>query len=175
VLLYIRGQNSSFTGLIRRVLRHNRVSFGFIAEQVTSSTHLGSRGLAAFLRSPTPAPSFGFASEVIFPRRSETHHPPEPCSIVDALLIRHILVGTLQFCFIKPVIAATVIALSLTGYYKDGDLSLTNNGYPYIVIIYNTSITVALYALLMFYGATKEHLKYVLAANHCFFIGRRLD
>eukprot|EP00042_Codosiga_hollandica_P025531 m.114799 g.114799 ORF g.114799 m.114799 type:complete len:437 (+) comp51901_c0_seq4:178-1488(+) len=66
--------------------------------------------------------------------------------------------GTLQFCVIKPVMAVCIIVFSATGYYEDGDFH-PDSAYPFIIVIYNVSISVALYALVMFYSATKEHLR----------------
>ncbi|XP_055877563.1 transmembrane protein 184B-like isoform X1 [Biomphalaria glabrata] len=65
--------------------------------------------------------------------------------------------ATLQFCFIKPVMAILTLLLQAFGYYKDGNFSPLG-GYLYITIIYNISVSLALYALIMFYLATKELL-----------------
>ena len=65
--------------------------------------------------------------------------------------------GTLQFCFIKPVMSLIVIILQAYGLYQDGDWG--SKGYLPITIIYNISISVALYALFLFYWGTKEILK----------------
>merc|ERR1719489_491921 len=56
--------------------------------------------------------------------------------------------GTLQFCFIKPVMSVVVIILQAFGYYHDGNWS--SEGYFAITIICNISISVALYALFLF-------------------------
>jgi len=66
--------------------------------------------------------------------------------------------GTLQFCFIKPVMSVIVIILQAFGYYHDGNWS-PSEGYLYTTIIYNLSISIALYALFLFYFATKEVLR----------------
>ncbi|XP_065826408.1 transmembrane protein 184B-like [Oscarella lobularis] len=66
--------------------------------------------------------------------------------------------ATLQFCFIKPLVAIITIILHATGHYKDGDWSL-NHAYLYEMLAYNISITLALYALVLFYCATKEILR----------------
>ncbi|KJH43855.1 hypothetical protein DICVIV_10117 [Dictyocaulus viviparus] len=65
--------------------------------------------------------------------------------------------ATLQFCFIKPVMA--VITLILTGMnkYEDGNWS-ADQGYLYITLVYNVSISLALYGLFLFYTATRELL-----------------
>jgi len=66
--------------------------------------------------------------------------------------------GTLQFCFIKPIMSIIVIILQAKGLYRDGNWS-SGEGFLYITIIYNLSISLALYALLVFYFATKDLLR----------------
>lgn len=65
--------------------------------------------------------------------------------------------GTLQFCFIKPIMSLIVIILQAYGLYQDGDWN--SPGYLPITVIYNFSITIALYALFLFYWGTKEMLR----------------
>jgi hypothetical protein len=65
--------------------------------------------------------------------------------------------ATLQFCIIKPLMAIITLILQSYGYYRDGDFSI-HSGYLYVTIIYNTSITIALFALAVFYQATREML-----------------
>ncbi|KAK7507830.1 hypothetical protein BaRGS_00000795 [Batillaria attramentaria] len=65
--------------------------------------------------------------------------------------------ATLQFCIVKPVMAILTLLLQAFGYYKDGNFSPAS-GYLYITIIYNISVSLALYALLLFYFATRELL-----------------
>ena len=65
--------------------------------------------------------------------------------------------GTLQFCVIKPLMSMLIIIINLLGYYHDGNINLTT-GYFWISIIYNISIFIALYSLLLFYEATKDFL-----------------
>ncbi|KAK3777097.1 hypothetical protein RRG08_004265 [Elysia crispata] len=65
--------------------------------------------------------------------------------------------ATLQFCFIKPIMAVLTLLLQAFGYYKDGNFA-PDSGYLYITIIYNISVSLALYALIMFYLATKDLL-----------------
>ena len=62
--------------------------------------------------------------------------------------------ATLQFCFVKPLMSIMTLYLMATGRYKDGDWSL-NNSYIYITMIYNVSVSLALYGLYLFYQATK--------------------
>ena len=66
--------------------------------------------------------------------------------------------ATLQFCVIKPVMSFIVIILQSYGLYQDGNWSL-DLAYFYVTIVYNFSISLALYALFLFYFATKEMLK----------------
>jgi len=62
--------------------------------------------------------------------------------------------ATLQFCFVKPLMSIMTLFLQATGRYKDGDWGLDNN-YIYITMIYNISVSLALYGLYLFYQATK--------------------
>ena len=65
--------------------------------------------------------------------------------------------ATLQFCLLKPVMAFVIIFLQSSGHYHDGDWS-ANGGYIYITLIYNFSVSLALYGLYLFYFATKDLL-----------------
>ncbi|XP_073504221.1 transmembrane protein 184A [Phyllobates terribilis] len=65
--------------------------------------------------------------------------------------------ATLQFCIVKPIMAVVTIILQAFGKYHDGDFNV-QSGYLYITIIYNFSVSLALYALFLFYFATKELL-----------------
>ncbi|XP_067406966.1 transmembrane protein 184A [Emydura macquarii macquarii] len=66
--------------------------------------------------------------------------------------------ATLQFCIVKPLMAVITIVLQAFGKYHDGDFNI-HSGYLYITIIYNFSVSVALYALFLFYFATVELLR----------------
>lgn len=65
--------------------------------------------------------------------------------------------ATLQFCAVKPMMSIMTLYLVSTNRYKDGDWSL-DNGYIYITMIYNVSVSLALYGLYLFYQATKNLL-----------------
>jgi len=65
--------------------------------------------------------------------------------------------ATLQFCLIKPTMAAITLILTMMGKYEDGNWSL-EQGYIYITAIYNCSISLALYGLFLFYTATRDLL-----------------
>jgi len=66
--------------------------------------------------------------------------------------------ATLQFCVVKPVMSFITIWLQSYGLYQDGDWD-AGLGYLYITLIYNISISLALYALFLFYFATRELLR----------------
>ncbi|XP_065416134.1 transmembrane protein 184A isoform X1 [Chrysemys picta bellii] len=66
--------------------------------------------------------------------------------------------ATLQFCVVKPLMAIVTIVLQAFGKYHDGDFNI-HSGYLYITIIYNFSVSMALYALFLFYFATLELLR----------------
>ncbi|XP_023024260.1 transmembrane endosomal protein [Leptinotarsa decemlineata] len=65
--------------------------------------------------------------------------------------------ATLQFCIVKPLMAFVIIFLQSFGHYRDGDWS-PDGGYIYITIIYNISVSLALYGLFSFYFATRDLL-----------------
>jgi len=65
--------------------------------------------------------------------------------------------ATLQFCAVKPMMSIIVLVLESAGKYRDGDWS-PDGGYLYITMIYNFSVSLALYGLILFYQATKDLL-----------------
>ncbi|XP_034249473.1 transmembrane protein 184B isoform X2 [Thrips palmi] len=65
--------------------------------------------------------------------------------------------ATLQFCLVKPLMAFVIIILQSFGHFHDGDWS-PDGGYLYITIIYNISVSLALYGLFLFYFATRDLL-----------------
>lgn len=72
-------------------------------------------------------------------------------------ILRFCKQATLQFCAVKPLMSVITLILQPFGKYSDGDWR-PDSGYLYITIIYNISITLALYGLVLFYFATKELL-----------------
>ena len=66
--------------------------------------------------------------------------------------------ATLQFCIVKPVMSFVTIWLQSYGLYEDGNWDAAK-GYLYITLIYNVSISLALYALFLFYFGTKDLLR----------------
>ncbi|XP_029692023.1 transmembrane protein 184B-like isoform X1 [Takifugu rubripes] len=65
--------------------------------------------------------------------------------------------ATLQFCVVKPLMAMITVILQAFGKYKDGDFNVAS-GYLYVTIIYNISVSLSLYALFLFYFATRDLL-----------------
>ncbi|KAK0396591.1 hypothetical protein QR680_001778 [Steinernema hermaphroditum] len=65
--------------------------------------------------------------------------------------------ATLQFCLIKPFMAFATLLFLMAGKYEDGNWSL-DQGYIYITIVYNVSVSLALYGLYLFYTATRDLL-----------------
>ncbi|XP_008328509.1 transmembrane protein 184B-like isoform X3 [Cynoglossus semilaevis] len=65
--------------------------------------------------------------------------------------------ATLQFCVVKPLMAIITVILQAFGKYRDGDFNVAS-GYLYATIIYNISVSLSLYALFLFYFATRELL-----------------
>eukprot|EP00117_Sycon_ciliatum_P007916 scpid64365/ scgid10844/ Transmembrane protein 184A len=66
--------------------------------------------------------------------------------------------ATLQFCFVKPIVAIITIILKADNKYSEGNWE-PSKGYLYQTIVYNFSISLALYALILFYYATRDLLK----------------
>ncbi|KAA0706347.1 Transmembrane protein 184B [Triplophysa tibetana] len=66
--------------------------------------------------------------------------------------------ATLQFCVVKPLMAVITLILQAFGKYRDGDFNVAS-GYLYITIIYNISVSLSLYALFLFYFATRDLLE----------------
>uniref|UniRef100_A0A8C1TR28 Transmembrane protein 184ba n=1 Tax=Cyprinus carpio TaxID=7962 RepID=A0A8C1TR28_CYPCA len=65
--------------------------------------------------------------------------------------------ATLQFCVVKPLMAMVTVILQAFGKYRDGDFNVAS-GYLYVTIIYNISVSLSLYALFLFYFATRDLL-----------------
>ena len=63
----------------------------------------------------------------------------------------------LQFVIIKPITAIAAIILHQYDVYCEGEWDF-NCGYIYISTINNTSVSIALYYLVLFYLATEERL-----------------
>ncbi|XP_030462373.2 uncharacterized protein LOC115682328 [Syzygium oleosum] len=81
--------------------------------------------------------------------------PPMP---LDGRFIRRCKQGCLQFVILKPILVAVTFVLYAKGKYHDGNFSPAQS-YLYLTIIYTLSYTMALYALVLFYVASKNLLQ----------------
>lgn len=77
---------------------------------------------------------------------------------LDAKFLRLLRQGVIQFVIVKIVLTLVMLGLGIAGLYDEGHYKLTR-GYLYVVVLKNASIFVALYALVVFYLATKTYLK----------------
>jgi hypothetical protein len=68
------------------------------------------------------------------------------------------LISTLEYVQVKPLLAAATLITKACGKYNEGDFR-ANSGYLYITVIYNLSITTALYCLAMFWACVSDDLK----------------
>lgn len=66
---------------------------------------------------------------------------------------------TLQYVLIRPFMAFVAMCLQVAGRYCPGELTQFNSGYPWITAIGLISVTVAMYALVLFYVVAKKELK----------------
>eukprot|EP00116_Pleurobrachia_bachei_P019156 sb/3479418/ len=76
----------------------------------------------------------------------------------DIKFLRFCKKSTLQFCAVKPIVSIITIILEANNQFHENNLR-PKYGYLYVTIIYNISVTLALYALVLFYLATREILK----------------
>ncbi|XP_047143277.1 transmembrane protein 184A isoform X1 [Hydra vulgaris] len=77
--------------------------------------------------------------------------------VLNIEFLRFCKKAAIQFCIMKPVMAALILVLEGTGNYGDGDFR-PDRGYLYITLLYNFSYSVALYGMFLFYSATKDLL-----------------
>jgi len=64
----------------------------------------------------------------------------------------------LQYTWVKPLLAVATIAMKATGTFQEGYIGL-KSGYLWSGIIYNTSITITLYALALFWVCMTHDLQ----------------
>eukprot|EP00756_Hemistasia_phaeocysticola_P045194 Hpha_TRINITY_DN18954_c0_g1::TRINITY_DN18954_c0_g1_i1::g.17541::m.17541 len=89
-------------------------------------------------------------------------HPWPFCRLrpfsLNVTLIHKVRVSILQFMVLKPLCAVIIIVLTAQGKYGSsfGDFK---KGYIYVTLVYNVSITIALYGLMYFYIATHNMLR----------------
>ena len=66
--------------------------------------------------------------------------------------------GVVQYVVFRPIIGILIVILRLLGLYEEGYIAW-NSGYMWVSIIYNTSICIALYFLVLFYMQAKIDLE----------------
>ncbi|KAI3632752.1 hypothetical protein MIR68_008827 [Amoeboaphelidium protococcarum] len=66
--------------------------------------------------------------------------------------------GILQFVIVKPIHVVIVIVLRLNGVYEEG-LIAADNGYIYLALLYNLSVMLSMYSLVMFYMSARPDLE----------------
>eukprot|EP01064_Diplonema_japonicum_P006112 TRINITY_DN1404_c1_g1_i2.p1 TRINITY_DN1404_c1_g1~~TRINITY_DN1404_c1_g1_i2.p1 ORF type:complete len:455 (+),score=83.57 TRINITY_DN1404_c1_g1_i2:50-1414(+) len=82
--------------------------------------------------------------------RMSQHHMfwQRPCKI-DRQFVNHCRKCVLQYAFVKPLLAATTIICTALGVYKENQYSL-DTAYLYVIIVYNISVSISLYYLVVF-------------------------
>ncbi|KAI9505648.1 organic solute transporter Ostalpha-domain-containing protein [Coemansia spiralis] len=65
--------------------------------------------------------------------------------------------GILQYVVVKPLLAATTMLMKSLGVYHDGNWAISD-GYLWTQLVYNASVSLSLYCLVVFYMATRESL-----------------
>jgi len=66
---------------------------------------------------------------------------------------------TLQYVLVRPLMAIIAIPMQVSGIYCPGQITAVDAGYPWVTLIGLISVTVAMYALVLFYVVAKEELK----------------
>ena len=93
-------------------------------------------------------------------RTEPIHHPIPFCYFTvrgSRAFVLHIKRCVLQYVICKPLIAVITIILQLAEVYQMGVFK-PDTGYLWMTVFDNCSVTVSLYALALFYMATKEDL-----------------
>ena len=102
------------------------------------------------------------AAVVHFRSQAMIRWPCPCCCLAPHALDHHFLrlckQWTIQFVFLKPIMALAVILLEGGDMYGNNDYSW-GGGYLYVQLIYNVSYTLALYGLGMFYQSTSAVLE----------------
>ncbi|EER00419.1 Glutamate--cysteine ligase catalytic subunit, putative [Perkinsus marinus ATCC 50983] len=80
--------------------------------------------------------------------------PPQ----LDMRFLTAIRVAVLQFVFLKPICAVIAMLCSLTGYYKEGEMSVWAP-FTWLFFINHASLSIAMYALATFYWMLQDLLE----------------
>ena len=79
-------------------------------------------------------------------------------STIFRIFFRRVKQGVLQFVLIKPFTAVLALIFEHYGFLHEGHFEWYS-GYMYLSAINNTSVSLSLYCLVLFYMATEERLK----------------
>ncbi|KAA1085749.1 hypothetical protein PGT21_050057 [Puccinia graminis f. sp. tritici] len=96
--------------------------------------------------------------------REPTPHPwpfsklLSPIDISDPYTFLNIKRGIFQYVQVKPILVIVTVIFKATKTYNDGDLKFTN-GYTYVSLAYNFSVSLCLYCLAVFWMCTGADLK----------------
>ena len=95
--------------------------------------------------------------------RLPSRYHPFPCCCLPLIkpgpsFLRTVKQCILQYVFIKPLLAIVAIVLELFDLYGEGSLYY-GKGYMWITFILNVSISISLYALLLFYDVIQKVIK----------------
>ncbi|OAV87185.1 hypothetical protein PTTG_00652 [Puccinia triticina 1-1 BBBD Race 1] len=96
--------------------------------------------------------------------REPTPHPwpfsklLSPVDISDPYTFLNIKRGIFQYVQVKPILVIVTVIFKATKTYNDGDLKFTN-GYTYVSLAYNFSVSLCLYCLAVFWLCTGADLK----------------
>jgi hypothetical protein len=66
-------------------------------------------------------------------------------------------IGILQFLVVKPLHSLLIIVLKAANLYKEGSIS-ADSGYIYVSLLYNISVCICMYCLVLFYYTTHNDL-----------------
>ncbi len=66
--------------------------------------------------------------------------------------------GVLQYVQIKPILAVITVVCKAAGVYEDGKIAV-NNGYTWVAAVYNFSVFLSLYCLVMFWTCLSTDMK----------------
>lgn len=82
----------------------------------------------------------------------------EPIDVGSRSTLLHLQQGVLQFVLLKPILAILILTMKFTDHYKEGYIAWSS-WYLWLSLVYNTSVCIALYCLVMFYMQLSEDLK----------------
>jgi len=97
----------------------------------------------------------------ILANKDKQKHPCPLCCIPPVTPGPHFLIVIrqciLQYVITKPLMSATAATLQIIGVYNEGSFDPAY-GYLYVTVTVNTSVTISMYCLVLFYLVTKREL-----------------